>query len=145
MPHLTLPLTAIGCGLDVQVGISEPRRLALQAAGRPIPPHARVEMIIDTGASCTVIEESVLQSLGLTPTGTTQILTPSTQGTPMSCPIYDVLLGVHHAKYSLMLGTVPVVASDFRGQGIQGLIGRDVLQECLFVYDGAAGTFTLAF
>ena len=145
MPHLTLPLAAVGCGLEVYIGVSNARRAALTAAKQQVPALVRARMIVDTGASGTVVDEKVLKSLALTPTGTTQILTPSTKGTPVTCPTYDVLLAVDHAKYPLVLGTVPVVGGDFSGQGIEGLIGRDVLQECLLVYDGVAGTFALAF
>jgi hypothetical protein len=43
------------------------------------------------------------------------------------------------------LGTVPVTGNNFTGQGIQGLIGLDVLSLCLFWVDGVAGKFTIAF
>ena len=145
MPHLTLPLAAAGCGLEVYVGVSDARRAALLAAKQPVPPPVRARMIVDTGASGTVIAESILHSLALTPTGTAEILTPSTRGTPVTCDTYDVLLAIEHAKYPLILGTAPIIASDFSGQAIDGLIGRDVLQECLFIYDGVSGTFSLAF
>jgi len=145
MPHLTLPISSAGCSLDVYVGGSDPRRDALRVANLAIPPLIAARMIIDTGASCTAIQETILKSLGLTPTGTSQILTPSSKGAPITCATYDVLLSVYHEKHPLVLGTVAVIGSDFSGQGIDGLIGRDVLQECLMIYDGTAGTFSLAF
>jgi len=40
---------------------------------------------------------------------------------------------------------LPVVAANLRVQGIQALIGRDVLARCLSVYEGSARVFALAF
>jgi len=56
-----------------------------------------------------------------------------------------VALGIHHPKDSMMLLTVPVIATELTSQGISALIGRDVLASCLLIYDGISGTFTLAF
>ncbi len=102
-------------------------------------------MILDTGATATVVDEKVLQRLGLTPTGIMQILTPSTKGVPHSCATYDVMLGIYHAQHPMIENTFPVIGSDFSGQSIQGLVGCDFLSRCLMVYDGVAKTFTLAF
>ncbi|HZL35223.1 MAG TPA: retropepsin-like aspartic protease [Tepidisphaeraceae bacterium] len=110
-----------------------------------IPNVIQSRLILDTGATTTLIDESVLKSLGLTPTGTAQILTPSTGGTAITCPMYDVFLGINHPNHALSLGTIPVIGSDFTGQGIQGLVGCDVLKGCLLIYDGVSATFTLAF
>jgi hypothetical protein len=40
---------------------------------------------------------------------------------------------------------VPVIAADLAIQGIHALIGRDVLQDCILIYNGTVGEFTLAF
>ena len=39
----------------------------------------------------------------------------------------------------------PVMEAHLQGHGIQALIGRDVLANCLFVYDRQAGVSSLAF
>ena len=62
-----------------------------------------------------------------------------------SANTYDVSLMLLHPKLTLTLGNVPVGESQLSVQGIQALIGRDVLQNCLFVYDGQSGLFSLAF
>jgi hypothetical protein len=138
-------LTPAGCELGVIVGVSRQRADALRSAGRPIPDLQLVRMIIDTGATASAIDEKVVKHLGLSPTGITQILTPSTKGVSVACANYDVFLAIDHAKYPLVHTTLPMIASNFSGQNIQGLIGCDVLQQCLFILDGAAGNFTLAF
>jgi len=45
----------------------------------------------------------------------------------------------------LIFQTIPVIASELAIQGIDALIGRDILDQCLFAYNGSAKTFTLAF
>jgi hypothetical protein len=45
----------------------------------------------------------------------------------------------------MLVLTVPVIATELASQGISALIGRDVLSSCLFVDDGNAGSFILAF
>jgi len=145
MPHLTQPISPGGPIVSLHLGASLQRQTAIKAAGQPIPPIVKVNALIDTGASGTVIEEKVLHQLGLTPTGAINIFTPSTKGTPVTCMTYDVFLGLYHPTFSLLNGNFPVVASDFSGQSIQALIGRDLLKQCVLIYNGDNNTFTLGF
>ena len=41
--------------------------------------------------------------------------------------------------------SLPVLCGDFSGQGIDGLVGRDVLTRCVATFDGPARRFTLVF
>jgi len=58
-------------GLLLQVEISIPQSLAgvLTAANQPIPPTAIGNALVDTGATCCCVEETVLQRLTLQPIG----------------------------------------------------------------------------
>ena len=145
MPHLSLPITPQGCVVDLIVGVSSQRADALRRAGQIVPAFVTVRGLIDTGATSTCIDPDAVRSLGLTPTGTVPIHTPSTAGTAYLCPQYDVMLAVYHPKHSLVLGTMPIITTPLSATGVDALIGRDVLGNCLYVYDGAAGTFSLAF
>lgn len=131
--------------LDVLVGVSAARAVALQQVSQPIPQPAQIRGLIDTGASGTCIDPAALKGLGLTPTGTMPMLTPSTGPTPHLCNQYDVSLTLLHPSLQLNLDTVAVSESHLSAQGIQALIGRDILARCLLVYDGQAGVFALAF
>ena len=73
------------------------------------------------------------------------IMTPSTGAAHHVCNQYDVSLSLLHPNLSLTLNTVPVLESNLAAQGIQALIGRDILARCLFIYDGQFGNFSLAF
>ena len=148
MPILTLPVRPDGAIVSIGIVLSGPRMAAMKVAGVAIPPPAMCSALLDTGASTTVIDLTVVVKLGLTPTGTVSVHTPSTGGTPAVCAQYDVGLalilgsGQIHVLPSLV---IPVIAVDLSSQGIQALIGRDVLREGVFIYNGDAGTFTLAF
>jgi hypothetical protein len=145
MPHVTLQIASGGPLIDILVGVSEAREEALLRVGQVVPTPVRIRGLIDTGASCTCIDPSALQSLGLTPTGSTPMLTPSTGATAHNADQYDVSLVLLHPNLNLTFPEVAIVESELSIQGIQALIGRDVLQGCLFIYDGQTGIFTLAF
>jgi predicted aspartyl protease len=145
MPHLNLQISANGPVMDVMVGVSAARREALQKGGQAVPAPVSMRALIDTGASCTCIDPSVLGQLSLTPTGATQIHTPSTGSAPHTLLTYDASLTLVHPRLQLQITTVAVVATELEAQGIQALIGRDILENCLLIYNGQEGTFTLAF
>jgi hypothetical protein len=149
VPFFTLPLSSGGPILDAAVLVSTARHAALEAAGSPVPPLARVRALLDTGASCSAVDQAVLDSLGLAPTGEAEILTPSTGRTPQKTFTYDVCIGIFAGRpgdLHFVSSTVQVMASDlFAGQGIHMLIGRDILTQCIFTYNGGDEIFTLAY
>ena len=123
--------------------------MALAAAGIAASPPRRVRALIDTGASCTCVEPAVLEILGLSPTGSVSVNTPTTGDTAATKDQYDISLtipgGSPHAQ-PLTISVMAVIGSElFAAQGIHALIGRDVLEGCLFSYDGQAELFTLAY
>jgi hypothetical protein len=118
---------------------------AFNAASQPVPPPVVLDCLIDTGASVTCMDAAAIAPLGLQPTGITPIRTPSTGATPAQCAQYGVGIGIYHPDYSRIFDTVPVIAADLSAQGIQGLMGRDLLRSCLFVYDGTAELFCIGF
>lgn len=101
-------------------------------------------MLIDTGASGVCIERGLLAPLGIIPSGQTMILTPSTVQ-PIPVFEYDVSLTVLHPGSSFNIQTHPILECQPLGGNIQGLLGRDILAYCLFLYHGHALSFSLAF
>lgn len=148
MPYFTLPIQPQGPLVAAYIGVSRARRDALVAAGKPVPAAILIAgALIDTGASCTCVDKSVIVTLGLPPTGIASLYTPSTGTTPHNTSQYDVQLSIPGPTVghpALNFSTVPVTESDFSAQGIQALIGRDILQHCVLTYVGG-GFFTLAY
>ncbi len=146
MAHIILPIQPEGAILRMGIGISHERASVLAAANLAIHEPVPVLALLDSGASATCIDAGVLQQLGVAPTGSTTMHTPSTHGTPIESNQYDVAIIVfdQHGK-SLVLGTVPVIESHFQGLGFDVLFGRDLMSLMLFIYDGIAGQFTLTF
>lgn len=104
--------------------------------------------LIDTGASCTCVDPAKIAPLGLTPTGNIPILTPSTGSTPHFANQYDVALvigGPTASSAPHVVDTVAITESHLAIQGIDALIGRDILKDCLLTYNGSTGLYTLAF
>jgi hypothetical protein len=122
--------------------------MALEAAGEPIPQPRVVRALVDTGASFTSIEPQVLQALNLTPTGTIEIVTPSTGDQTHTTETYDVdfAIGAGPGESPLLLPNLRIAASQlFLKQGIHVLIGRDILNRCILVYNGSTNSFSLCF
>jgi hypothetical protein len=131
---------------DAYIGVSDGRAQALKAAGEAIPPVVPIRGLIDTGASCTCIDPSVLKGFNLVSTGPVPMRTPSTGVTPHPADQYDISLIIPHPdKPALIFGTVAVVESNLLVQGFHALIGRDVLGSCMLVYDGVNEFYTLAY
>jgi predicted aspartyl protease len=117
-------------------------------ANQTVPNGVLIQGLIDTGASNTCVDPSVLSQLGLTPTGMTQINTPSTGTQAASAATYDVslLIAAVAGQLPFVLDTIPVIQTELlAAQGFQALIGRDVLQSCLMTYDGRNGLFSIAY
>ena len=150
---LDAQITRAGCLGSVAIHVSTGRYHALVAAGLKVPPAFFGTGLIDPGASNTMIDQSVVRDLGLQPTGVVPTLTPSTGPTPHLCNQYDVsvwftpgptLVQAQPPPHPVHL-TLPVSDADFSAAGFHVLIGRDILSRGIFIYNGLAGRFTLAF
>jgi len=111
----------------------------MKNAGTPVPAPIPVSMMVDTGASTTVIQTGLAQQLGLQPVGTLSVNTPSSAN--VQCNTYAVRLLLPE---NLVAGVVAIEAP-LVGQNIQGLIGRDLLQHGVLIYLGKENQFTLSF
>ncbi|WP_316206044.1 retropepsin-like aspartic protease [Bradyrhizobium sp. SZCCHNR3058] len=120
---------------------------ALIAANQAPPPPLTGTFLIDTGASGTCIDDTFISQLGLQPTGVVPIKTPSTGGGLHHCNQFDVSMfipgGVVGQGY--LIEAIPIISTHLQSQGIDGLIGRDVLDNCTLIYNGTAHHFTLAY
>jgi hypothetical protein len=129
-------------GPVIEVTLS-PSGAALAAMGLTgSGPVASASILVDTGASHSLVKNGVLGPLGLHPVGATEINTPSSQR--VACALYSVRMTFPHGQY-LDTTVIEGPAGGLDGQNIEGLLGRDVLRHGLFIYLGGMSQFTLGF
>ncbi len=120
------------------MNVSKARYEALQTAKQPTPVGEKVRALLDTGASVSCIDPSVVTALSIPPHGTCLLNTPTTGDTPQTVNLYDIGIGIPGSTAPpLVFETVEVAESDlFRRQGFHMLLGRDILARCVFHYNG---------
>ena len=135
--------------LEAVLWISRPRQEAMLAAGLVLPKAMRFRALVDTGASCTCVNQEVIDAVGLIQSGTTQIHTPSTGNAPAVCGVYDAQIlvpGMQDGAVPLChFESLPVVAANLSSQSIDGLIGRDLLAHAVLIYHGPGVFFSLSY
>jgi hypothetical protein len=147
MPNINVNIQPGGALLSVFIGVSGPRASALMAASQPVPPMASGTFLVDTGASGTCVDPELIRNLGLQATGRVAISTPSTAGSVHYCDQFDVALFIpgNAGIGGHVVIALPVITTHLRSQGIDGLLGRDVLNNCVLIYNGSASILTPAY
>lgn len=145
MPHLTISTSPDGPIINIGISVSHQYSKALLAAGSEVPQPIVIRALIDTGASCTCIDPHVIKLLNILPTGTASVHTPSTEGVEKQFLQYDVSIFIQHPTLTRRFGQIAAVETILLPQGIHALIGRDILKDCLLVYDGQSETCTISF
>ena len=100
----------------------------------------KLSAMIDTGASGTAISKGVFDKLEINPVGTVLINTPSS--TNVSCNQFNVQIIFPN---NVSISSIVVTEAPLQGQHIQCLIGRDILQYGVLIYNGHDNSFTLSF
>lgn len=146
MPSINIPITPAGPIVQIMLGVSIPKADAMKKAGVPVPKFVAGNFLVDTGASCTCVDPQVVAPLGLAPSGSVSIQTPSTAGNSHQCNQYDASIYIPNgASGGHFIDAMPVLETHLSSQGIDGLIGRDILDRCTLVYNGSLGVLTLAY
>jgi len=134
------PLVVGGPRLDVEVHVPQPLATLLSQQGKPIPKPVHGLALIDTGASVTAVDDSVITSLGVQPIGVTTVHTPSGSAQQNQYAVRFMFPGSGLPE----LSGAQAIGSILRPQGIVALIGRDALSSIILVYNGPVGMITLA-
>jgi hypothetical protein len=146
MPNVTLGnVKAIGAMIDVVVGLSAPQAKVLEQIGLPPIWPILSKAMLDTGASSTLVDFSLVNDLGLLPTGQVEIKTPSTGTEPLIAPTFNVQLQLIGPPHVSVAPVLKVIAADLSPFGIRVLLGRDVQSRCLLIYNGPSDQFTFSF
>lgn len=149
MPVISGPLSSEGAITGNIVFVPPKSVAAALALSGAVAAPVRFRALIDPGAGVTCAARGFFLKMGLrTPTGTSLLHTGGTGGVPTSSHHFDVDVVYVPAGSSppvVIASGVRVSELDLTGQPVDVIIGRDVLDRCLFVYDGAARTWTLGF
>jgi hypothetical protein len=134
-------------GAIVDVGIEQTPQYVRALAKRGLSPRPPVSIpaLIDTGASQSALDRHVIALLKLEYWGTAPVLTPSTGMVPVERDAYGLRLTLGGGVAGPLVQVVEVIEADLAHLGFSMLLGRDVLADCRFVYNGKDGTFDLMF
>lgn len=133
-------------GPIMSVEIVVPFSLAKHLRGKKIAVPAPIKglALIDSGASTSCVDSQVIGRLGVKPIGVGIALTA---GGACEQNLYPARFNFPEGKLSFEFSSVMGV--DLKEQTIMGrklvaLVGRDVLSECVFVYNGLQASYTFA-
>lgn len=129
-------------GPVTQVRISAPPTITqtILAKGGVLPPPVDGIALIDTGAAGTCIDADVATKLSLPVTGSGSITSATHAAIP--CNLHPIQVEV--VGWPVKFHTNRAMGTSLKAHGIIALIGRDVLRNCILIYNGAAGTFSLS-
>jgi hypothetical protein len=125
-----------GAFVTAIVGVSKPHEDALLNEDRPLPSRQEVRLLIDTGASGTFIDESVLANLEIAPSGFEGMASASRKNELRNT--YDISLWIpdNHGKLWIVSRGMRVMESNSARHGFTGLLGCDVLARGSLLFDG---------
>lgn len=132
----SIALQMRGPVVQVTVTIEENAGKALLIQGKPVPIPKTGWALIDTGASNTCIDEKAAQELGLPVIDVGFMLSATHEKVP--CNIYPVLINSQIMNFN----SPRTMGAGLAAQGLMVLIGRDVLQRGILIYNGLTGQFT---
>ena len=98
-----------------------------------------VTALVDTGAYTTVLNPETISRLKLRPVGVAPITTPSTT-TAIMCNRYHINL---YFTADIVVENIFAIEAPMGGVPYHCLIGRDVLRQAIFLYEGTANRYAL--
>ena len=130
------------------IGVGRMRKSVLTRQNFPVPALVHISAVIDTGASISGFDPRVFVELEIPPVDVIPVWTPSTPPEkPHECELFDISLSLVAGGQLHPFPDLVVMNADcwLPNEGIEALLGRDILDRCHFSYDGPSRTFTLAF
>lgn len=127
-----------GARLDIEIGVPSVIVDYYKSRGQAPPAPQKVRAMIDSGASISGVKPSVAKAAGLTQTRSVGV--SGVLGTE-SRPVYTAAINL--PAYNVNIDVMDFAGVDLAQQDLDVLLGRDVLKNFVFTYDGAEGAFTL--
>lgn len=146
MAVLNLPVSTAGLSVPVFVGLSQPAMIALQAAGRPIPPPVQARGLLDTGSNVTAVAAWIVQQLQIPLAITTFTHTAAGR---MPVNVFEISLSITDP---LLAGSPWLTSPHLRAMELMAalpdtdvIVGLDVLLDVRLILDGPSRQFSLEF
>lgn len=133
-------LQQIGPRIQVAISPLEAQLKALTDQGRTQPTPLVGWALIDTGASATCIDRQAAQDAGLAVVDSGPMASATHDNEIV--PIFAARLDV--AGIPQNIDANRAYGANLAPQGLVALIGRDVLANCILVYNGPDGSFSLS-
>ena len=129
-------------GPIVQVTVSIGHAIAQQILqqGGTLPPPVSGLALIDTGATSTCVDDGAAQTLHLPAIDVVTIASASHSSTEQN--VYPISVEV--VGLPIAINAPRAIGAPLNSQGLLVLIGRDLLQHCVLVYNGITGSFSLS-
>jgi hypothetical protein len=141
--------------LTISVGTTAARLEDLRAIGQGVngPLRLQVQALLDTGASMTTVDQSIVDKLKLAPSGHEQFFSNGQLvSKPTDCyeaciTILPALFGQPGPLEEKVFEPIRIAAGTLKNEkhGFEALIGMDILKHCVLTYDGPREVFTLDF
>lgn len=141
MPALKGQVGVEGPLIEMKVMQSPQLVAELKKAGLNFAAPCIINALIGTDASSLAIDTTILQSLGIKPTGTVKVHTPSTQGDGEEMCQYDIHVVIGEGQSYPLTMVLPAIGVAIANQGFCALIGREILNHCVLTYDGPKQKF----
>lgn len=126
----------------VQVSISLEQNFAkaLLTQGKTLPKAESGFALIDTGASHTCIDDDAAKRLNLPVIDVATMTSASHEAIQQNVyPVQIEMVGM-----PISIGSTRTMGANLKPQGLILLIGRDVLANVVFIYNGVAGQITFS-
>jgi hypothetical protein len=142
MPTFTFAYTDLatrGPVIEMHVAVDTETQANLEKAKLPVPAPFLVKALLETGSSATTISQEVAAALGLHPVHSTLVSSPAARDVERA--VYSVRLLFPNSIVFEGLA----IEEPLPGQDVQCVIGRDILQRAVFIYNGTSGVFSVSF
>jgi len=111
--------------------------------GRPVTAPIALDLLVDTGATMTVLNFPIATRLGLQQHAGQQATLFATANGVAQASVYDCSLVIRDAAGPNDLLCANLEVAELPLAGIDGLLGMDVLKDCQLSLDGPNASFSL--
>lgn len=146
MPNLTFPVGVDRPSvIDLVVTVPDALAESLKAASRPIPLPVIVPALLDPGAQGSMVSKDIADQLSLEERGAREIFGVGGRISVSGNVRIARILFPGIPSVQLANSTFIVAVPNLDHLGARMIVGRDLLGQCILIYNGPHSTCTFAF